>query len=147
MKTKIVTNVFTLDGKEFKPVPYGILFMIAIFTVAAIFLTFLTTRINTVSREIADLNTQLAEIRCETAQAKADIFQKKDITEIRAKAEEMGMVHYSKLPSHYLHVATEDKIIVLLEEDDDTQDINLGILLSALRTSIYDFVKHIADEE
>ena len=46
-KTKIVPSVFTTDKASHKSVPYGTLFVICIFTIAALFVTFLS--VSTVS--------------------------------------------------------------------------------------------------
>ena len=116
--------------------------MICIFTFAAIFITFLSVRVNEVNNEISALNTQLADIREKTAEAKADIFEKKDITLIRKSAEEMGMVRSEYLPSHYINVESEDRITVVAEEEKETT-LGFAALLSAFGDSINSFIEYM----
>jgi len=141
-KTRIVSSVFTREQTVRKSVPYGLLFMICIFTFAAIFITFLSVRVNEVNNEISALNTQLADIREKTAEAKADIFEKKDITLIRKSAEEMGMVRSEYLPSHYINVESEDRITVVAEEEKETT-FGFAALLSAFGDSINSFIEYM----
>lgn len=141
-KTKIISSVFTTDAETHKSIPFGVLFMICIFTIAAIFITFLSVRVNEVNNEISDLNSQLAEIREQTAEAKADIFEKKDITMIRQTAEELGMVRSEYLPAHYITVNTEDRVTVYAEEEEQRQ-IGFAALLSAVGDSVSSFVEYM----
>lgn len=141
-KTKIITNVFTSDKAEHRSVPYGIIFMICIFTVSALFVTFLSVRVNEVNNEISTLNSKLADIREQTADAKADIFEKKDITLIRQTAERYGMVRSEYLPAHYITVTAEDKVTVT-EEAENEKEYTFAALLSAFGDSISSFLEYI----
>ncbi|MBP5206883.1 MAG: hypothetical protein J6330_00325 [Clostridia bacterium] len=141
-KTKIISSVFTNDAETHKSVPFGILFIICIFTFAAIFITFLSVRVNEVNNEISALNSQLADIREQTAEAKADIFEKKDITEIRKTAEELGMVRSEYLPAHYITVNAEDKITVYAEEEEQRQ-FGFAALLSAVGDGVSSFIEYM----
>lgn len=141
-KTRIVSSVFTRDQANRKSVPYGLLFMICIFTFAAIFITFLSVRVNEVNNEISALNTQLADIRERTAEAKADIFEKKDVTLIRRSAEKLGMVRSEYLPSHYINVEKEDKVTVCAEEEREVR-FGFAALLSAFGDSINSFIEYM----
>ena len=141
-KTKIIPSVFTSDKAAHKSVPYGMLFMICLFTIAALFITFLSVRVNEVNNEISSLNSQLADIREKTADAKAEIFDKKDITLIRTTAEKYGMVRSEYLPAHYINVDAEDKVTVYEEKEND-KEYNLTALLSAFGDSITSFLEYI----
>ncbi len=141
-KTKIISSVFTRDKASRRTVHYGMLFMICIFTIAALFVTFLSVRVNEVNNEISALNSQLADIREQTADAKADIFEKKDITEIRKTAERYGMVRSEYLPAHYITVEAEDRITVT-EEEEEEKEYTFAALLSAFGDSISSFLEYI----
>ena len=141
-KTKIVSSVFTTDKAAHKSVPYGMLFMICIFTIAALFITFLSVRVNEVNNEISALNSQLADIREQTADAKAEIFEKKDITTIRQTAERLGMIRSEYLPAHYITVDAEDKVTVYEEEEED-KEYSFTALLSAFGDSIASFLEYL----
>ncbi len=141
-KTKIIPSIFTTDKAAHKSIPYGMLFMICIFTIAALFITFLSVRVNEVNNEISALNSQLADIREKTADAKAEIFDKKDITLIRTTAEKYGMVRSEYLPAHYISVDAEDKVTVYDEAEDD-REYTFAALLSAFGDSITSFLEYI----
>ena len=141
-RTKIVASVFTSDKAAQRNIPYGVLFMICIFTIAALFITFLGVRVNEVNNEISTLNSRLADIREQTADAKAEIFEKKDITAIRTAAEEMGMVRSEYLPAHYITVEAEDKVTVYAEAEETTE-YTITTLLSAFGSSITSFIEYI----
>ena len=141
-KTKIVSSVFTTDKAAHRSVPYGVLFIICLFTIAALFITFLSVRVNEVNNEISALNTQLSDIREKTADAKADIFEKKDITLIRNTAERYGMVRSEYLPAHYISVKADDTVTVYGEETEN-RDYNFASLLSAFGSSITSFLEYI----
>lgn len=141
-KTKIVPSVFTTDKASHKSVPYGTLFVICIFTIAALFVTFLSVRVNEVNNEISTLNSRLADIREQTADAKAEIFEKKDITVIRQTAERYGMVRSEYLPAHYITVEAEDKVTVESEEENE-REYSFAALLSAFGDSIASFLEYI----
>ena len=141
-KTKIIPSVFTSDKAAHRTVPYGMIFMICLFTIAALFVTFLSVRVNEVNNEISALNSQLADIREQTADAKADIFEKKDITLIRQTAERRGMVKAEYLPAHYITVETEDKVTLTPDEEND-REYTFGALLSALGDSVASFLEYI----
>ena len=141
-KTKIIPSVFTTDKAARRTVPYGTLFIICIFTIAALFVTFLSVRVNEVNNEISTLNTKLADIREQTADAKAEIFEKKDITLIRQTAERYGMVRSEYLPAHYITIEAEDKVTVT-EEEEDEREYSFAALLSAFGDSISSFLEYI----
>lgn len=141
-KTKIVSSVFTTDKAAHRTVPYGMIFMICIFTIAALFVTFLSVRVNEVNNEISTLNSQLADIREQTADAKAEIFEKKDITLIRQTAEKYGMVRSEYLPAHYITVEAEDKVTITPDEEND-REYSFAALLSAFGDSISSFLEYI----
>lgn len=141
-KTKIVSSVFTTDKAAHRTVPYGMIFMICIFTIAALFVTFLSVRVNEVNNEISTLNSRLADIREQTADAKAEIFEKKDITVIRKTAEKYGMVRSEYLPAHYITVEAEDKVTLTPDEEND-KEYSFAALLSAFGDSIASFLEYI----
>lgn len=141
-KTKIVSSIFTTDRAAHRTIPYGTLFIICLFTIAALFMTFLSVRVNEVNNEISTLNSRLADIREQTADAKADIFDKKDITLIRTTAERYGMVRSEYLPAHYITVDAEDKVTVYPEEEEE-REYNVASLLSAFGSSISSFLEYI----
>lgn len=141
-KTKIVSSVFTSDKAAHRTVPYGMLFMICIFTIAALFVTFLSVRVNEVNNEISVLNSRLADIREQTADAKAEIFEKKDITLIRSTAERYGMVRAEYLPAHYITVEAEDRVTLTPDEEND-REYSFAALLSAFGDTVSSFLEYI----
>ncbi len=141
-KNKIYDTYTTKTEAETKKLPYGVIIVICICTIMSLFVVYLSVRINEINSEISSLNSSLAQIREQTADAKAELADKKDITEIRKAAESYGMVRAETLPSHYVSVGGEDKV-VLYGDDDEDDEISFLSLMSAFRDSINSFIEYL----
>ena len=113
------------------PVPKGVLIAIVLFTVIVMMIVFSFAQINEFKREISDLEAQRTELTGEIDQLAVKLDLKNDVRVIEQTArEDIGMLRRNQVESKYINVAQEDRVEVIDDAEETTQD--LGIFTTLL---------------
>lgn len=127
-KTKVKT--LTVKSGSKKPFPFGLVFILLIFTVLLMMCVSNYVTLNEYTRDVSELRAELDELKTEEKKLNAELERKYDLVELDKYAkEELGLVGAGDVVNKkYIEVGDDEKIEVYETEEEGT----VGAITNAL---------------